>query len=426
MRVLIITQIYLPEMGALSNRLYPIVKELAAEGHEVSVATGMPNYPTGKVFPDHRGKLVSTEEKDGYRIFRTLYYTTPRNISKIKQIISYLSFIPAVLLSGIRAGKCDVVLVTSPPVFPVLAAITIAKFRRARLVFDVRDLWSDELVSFGGISERSFSVRIARRLERLGYRLADLVTITTESLAKTAIGRGAKKDKTTLFPNGADVELFKPIPRDESFADRYQIGDRFVVLYSGLFGMKHGLETLLEAARLLRDREEIVFLLLGNGARREQLLRQTEKQGLKNVIVAAEVSVEEVPKVISCADICFAGFQKALYTRNIISVKVFEYLACEKPVVGAFEGESAKIIKDSEGGIVVAPGNAKAIADAILSFSQDEARRRSMGRSGRRYVEKHFSRSLWARKFERMLTSLISKPRAALTRSDSEKLEIEA
>jgi len=168
MRILIITQIYLPEMGALPNRLYPIIRRLIDAGHEVSVATGMPNYPEGKVFAGYRGKFWADEEKDGYKILRTNYYTTPRNKSKLTQLLSYLSFMPAVFLSGIRAGKCDAVLITSPPIFPLIPAMILAKIRGAKLAFDIRDLWSDELVSFGDTSEESISVKITRKLENWG------------------------------------------------------------------------------------------------------------------------------------------------------------------------------------------------------------------------------------------------------------------
>lgn len=426
MRVLVITQIYLPEMGALSNRLYPIIRRLVDAGHEVSVATGMPNYPAGKVLADYRGKFTADEEKDGYKILRTNYYTTPRNRSKLKQLLSYISFMPAVFFSGIRAAKCDVVLITSPPIFPVLPAILLAKIRGAKLAFDVRDLWSDELVTFGEMPEESISVKIARKLENWGYRLADIVSVTTKTLAETVVDRGSQKEETYYLPNGADIELFRPFPRHNSISQKYRFGDRFVVMYSGLFGIKHGLETLLEAAVILRERKDIVFFLLGDGVRREKIERFIEEQSLDNVIIGGEVGVEDVPKVIAGADVCFASFKKGEYTKKIISVKVFEYLACEKPVIGAFEGESAKVIEESNGGIVVSPNDAKAIADAIMKLYDDPSRRNEIGKAGRRYVEANFSRSEWAWKFEQKLADLYEEPVKVFPANEDKKLGVGA
>ncbi len=425
MRILIITQIYLPEMGALSNRLYPIVQKLVKAGHEVSVATGMPNYPAGKVFPEYKGKFSTKEEKEGYKILRTNYFTAPRNKSKITQLLSYLSFIPAVFLSGIRAGKCDVVLITSPPIFPVIPAILLAKIRGAKLVFDIRDLWSDELVSFGNIPEDSIFVKIARKLENWGYRMADLVTATTKSLVETVIKRGAKKNSTVYLPNGADLELFKPVPKENSIAKEYEFNNRFVVMYSGLFGIKHGLETLLEAAKFLKDNKDIVFFLIGNGARRAELEKFIKEESLHNVIISRERDIKDIPKIISHADVCFAAFKPKPYTEKIISVKVFEYLACEKPVIGAFKGESARIINESKGGIVVEPSNSKAIAEAILELYKNPSKCEQMGKSGRRFVKENFSRLNWAIEFERMLTGLFKKSIDFSSQSKKEKLGIE-
>jgi glycosyltransferase involved in cell wall biosynthesis len=410
MRILIITQIYLPEMGALSNRLYPIISKLVEAGHDVSVATGMPNYPAGKVFPEYRGKLSVDEVKDGCRILRTNYYTTPRNKSKLRQLLSYISFMPAVLLSGIRAGKTDVVIITSPPIFPVVPAMILAKLRGAKLVFDIRDIWSDELMSFGGMSENSIPVRVARTLENWGYRTADLVTATTEALAQTVKNRGAGKEKTSYLPNGADLELFKPVPVSRELVAKYELDDRFVVMYSGLFGIKHGLETLLDAAAILREHKNIVFLLLGNGARREKLIQYVEENSLENVEILDEINVREVPKFIAAADVCYAAFMPGQYTKKIISVKLFEYLACEKPVVGGFEGESARIIQESNGGIAVTPGDPEAIASAILKLYDDPEQRRQSGKSGRKYVEENHSRMKWAANFEQKLAGLIEQP----------------
>jgi glycosyltransferase involved in cell wall biosynthesis len=410
MRILIVTQIFLPEMGALSNRLYPIVRELIAAGHEVTVATGMPNYPAGKVFPEYRGRLFQREKEHGCNVIRTAYLTVPRNKSRLSQLMSYLSFIPAVFVSGLRAGKIDVVFVTAPPPFPVLAAVQLARLRGSKLVFDIRDLWSDELVAYGGVGNDSAPVRLVRRIERLGYRKADLVTCTTKSLMETVVDRGAARDKTVFFPNGADLEIFNPLPPDNEVANSYGLKDKFVVMYSGLFGIKHGLDMLVETAELLRHEPNIVFFLIGNGARREALLKQVEAKKLTNVIIANERQVNDIPHVIARANVCFAATQPAPYPNKLISVKIFEYMACEKPLIGAFEGESAQVINESGGGIVVTPGNTQAVANAVMDLYRDPERCAEMGRVGRAYVEKFYSRSNWASKFEGLLQGLIKSP----------------
>lgn len=403
MRILIVTQIFLPEMGAQSNRLYPIVRQLVTEGHDVFVATGMPNYPEGVVFPEYRDKRRLREQRDGFTIIRTACFTTPRNRSKWSQLRNYLSFIPAAFRSGLRAGKIDLVFVTSPPLFSAIPAILLARLRGAKLVLDIRDLWPDEIIACGGARRGSLPVRVISVIERLSYRAAHCVCCTTQSFIETIVERGVPRKKTVLIPNGADLELFRPLPPNNPVVGEYSFGDRFVVMYSGVLGIKHGLEVMMESARLLRDKTNIVFFLLGSGARREALRKSAEKMGLNNIIFGGERKVEEIPQLLARADVCVSALLPAPYLEKIITVKVFEYLACEKPVVASLAGETARVLQDSGGGIVVPPNDSQAMADAILSLYHDAKRRTAMGKLGLAYVEENFSRSIWAARLERKL-----------------------
>lgn len=414
MRILFVTQIFPPEMGAAANRLYPIVRQFVSAGHEVFVATGMPNYPKGEIFPGYRGKRRLREEMDGFTVLRRKYFTTPRNQSKWAQLRSYLGFIPAAFRAGLPAGKLDVVFVTSPPIFTVVPAVMLAKQRGAKLVFDVRDLWPDELITYGGMREGSLPVRLTRAIERWGYREADCVLGTTEAILDTIVERGVKREKTFFLPNGADLELFRPLSPENEIARQYPFGDRFVVMYSGLFGIKHSLEVLLEAAAMLKEHKDIVFLLLGNGARRDALMRQAKEMGLDNVIFGGERSVKEIPSILARADACFAAVRPEPYPKKVVSVKVFEYLACEKPVVGALSGESARVLEESGGGFVVPPGDARATADAILTLYRNPEMRASMGKAGRRYVDENYSRSAWAARLGLRLKELCQPPQKTI------------
>ena len=245
-----------------------------------------------------------------------------------------------------------------------------------------------------------------RIVERWAYRNADCVAATTQAIIDAVIKRGVPRDKTFLLPNGADLEIFSPLPADNPISSEYNFGDRFVVMYSGLFGIKHSLEVLLEAAAKLRDRTDMVFFLLGNGARKDALLQQVEEMKLKNVIFGDERVVGEVPSLLARADVCFAAVRPEPYPKKVISVKVFEYLACEKPVVGALSGESARVLDESGGGIVVPPGDSDATAEAILRLYQNPELRKRMGTTGRRYVDQHYSRSAWAMRLEKRINAV--------------------
>lgn len=409
MRVLVVSQLFSPEMGALPNRLYPLTRYLSQHGHEVFVATGMPNYPKGKVFDDYRGQHFMREHRDGATVLRTQYYTTARNVSKSAQLLSYLSFLPAVLHSGWRAGRVDAVFVTSPPIFPAVPAILLAKLRGAKLVVDLRDLWPDEVVAVGAAREGSIPIRLLRAIERWMYRSADVVTCTTRAFADTVAERGVGEEKRRLLPNGADVELFRPLPRENEIAAEYPFGDRLVVMYSGLLGIKHGLETVIETAALLRDREDVVFFLRGEGPRREALEAQVRELDLTNVIFGGERPIEEVPYLLARADVCVTNLLPDAYLEKIVSVKIFEYLACSKPVVGGLRGEGARVLEASHGGIAVEPGDAQAMADAVRELLDSPERRAEMGEAGRRYVVEHHSRAAIAARLEGLLDEVVSR-----------------
>jgi colanic acid biosynthesis glycosyl transferase WcaI len=406
MRILIVTQIYLPEMGALANRLYPIARQLREAGHQVFVATGMPNYPQGVVFPGYRRRFFMREEIDGVTVLRTVSFTAPRNRSKWSQLLNYLCFIPAAFHSGLRAGRFDVVLVSSPPLFATIPAILLAKLRNAKLLLDIRDLWPDELIGYGGIREDSAIVRILSLIERWAYHSADCILGTTQAILDTVSTRGAALEKQLYLPNGADLELFRPLQSVNAFTSEYSFGNRFVVMYSGLFGIKHGLDLVLETAALLKHDPQIVFLLLGDGPRRDELINLAAKMELNNVIFAGQKAVSDLPWLLARADVCLTVVQPGRCSEKVNSVKTFEYMACEKPVVLASNEAGSQVLIESKAGVLVPPRDASAMAKAIQALRDDPARRLKMGRLGRRYVQANYSRSTWAGRLEEKMRTL--------------------
>lgn len=406
MRVVIITQIFLPEMGALANRIYPLARHLREAGHQVTIATGMPNYPKGEIFPEYRGRRTMRETIDGITVERTRCYTTPRNVSKWSQLRGYLSFLPAALRSAWRAGPVDVVFVTSPPLFPLLTAMVLRRLRRAALILDLRDLWPDEIVAMGAADEGSAPVRAVRALERRGYRSADRITCTTRAFMDTVEDRGGDRRKLVFLPNGADLDLFRPLPADNPVAAEYPFGDRFVVTYSGLLGLKHGVGSIVEAADLLRDERDIVFFIRGEGPARPAIEAMIRDRALDNVILGGERPMQDIPHLLARSDACVTNLLPDPYLHKIISVKIFEYMACAKPVIAALEGEGARVVREADAGLVVPPCDARGIADAVLELHRDRERGRAMGERGREHVIANYSRAATAARLDETLRDI--------------------
>jgi len=407
MRILIVTHLFKPEMGALASRLYPLVGEMVERGHEVYVASGMPNYPTGKIYPGYQGKWKVEETIDRAKVFRTWYIIVPRNKSKLGMLMHYLSFMLAGYLSGRRAPKPDVVYVTSPPLFAVPPALWLhRRAKKSKLVFELRDLWPDELVSVGAAKEGSFIVRFLRKIERTGYKRADLVPCVTHSFIDVAIERGVPADRTFFAPNGADVETFRPLPSQNHVSETLGLEGKFVVLYSGMLGLKYGLETLLDVAEKLQDDPEVVLFIRGAGPMSDELPQLAAQRGLKNVRFGQEVPFEHVPYILARADVCVTCLPPDEYLERIISVKTFEYMACEKPVVAALAGEGARVVNNAKGGIVVPPGDVQGMADGIRRLKADPALRKELGENGRRHVVAHYSRRDTSRRLIERLEQL--------------------
>ncbi len=410
MRILFITQLFVPEMGALANRMYVFARDLAAAGNEVSVVTGMPNYPRGVVPEEYRGKMFSKEDRDGYTVLRSAYITVPRNKSRWPQLFSYLSFLPGALWNSLKAGKVDVVFVTSPPIFPALVALLVAALRRAKLIFDVRDLWPDEIVVYGGAGEHSPGVRFLHMLERFIYQRSDRISCTTDSIADAVCQRGGRREKILQLPNGADLDLFRPVSADNDVVREFDLAGRFVVMYCGAFGIKHGLNSILEAAELLQEEEGIRFLFVGAGGRDGDLEECIRTMRLRNVIFVGERKLEELPLLLARADVCVSSHCPAAYADKIVAVKVFEYLACGKPVIGLHTGETARVIQESGAGIVLKPADSHGLAEAIRALYRNPDLLSVLASRSRAYVEKQFSRQAVALKLRETAAGLLRRP----------------
>ncbi|HEY0868373.1 MAG TPA: glycosyltransferase family 4 protein, partial [Fimbriimonas sp.] len=246
------------------------------------------------------------------------------------------------------------------------------------------------------------------------------VTCTTPAFVETVRERDGDASKLALLPNGADLRLFQPMPKRPD--DRYR--GKFVVMYSGLLGLKHGLKVLLEAANLLRNDPDVLFVLAGSGADEATLRKLASNYKLPNVLFAGELKVDQIPATLAQADVCVSMLDTNPYFRKIISVKVFEYMACGKPVIGMHSGETARILSESQAGIVVPPGDSEALAARIRELKDCPELLLDMGEKGLAYVADNYDRDLIASKLERLLVG-VAAGRTPASIEDEETLRVQ-
>jgi len=407
-RIVMVTHYFPPEAGAPQARLSALAAAWAAAGDQVTVLTGMPNYPTGMLSPEYRGAIRRRERCDGYRVVRTWLYATP-NEGVARKTLSHLSFmLSSVLLGGLACGRADTVLVSSPTFFSIGSAWLLARLKRAQLVIEVRDLWPLIFVELGVLTNRRL-IGLLERLELAAYAAADQVVVVSEGFRANLIDRGVPAAKVHTIRNGVDLSRFRPAePAGPHSRAREAVRARLdaragdcLVLYAGTHGISQALCSVADAAGRLAG-QPVHFAFVGDGADKPRLQRRVTELGVGNVTLAPAVPPHRVPGLLAAADICLVTLRDVPLFAKTIPSKMFEYLAAGKAVVGSVTGEAAQILREA-GAVVVPPENADELADAIRELAADPNRRAAMGQQGRAYVERFFDRAQLAREYRKLL-----------------------
>lgn len=392
MRFLILTQYFPPEIGGAQTRLKSFAAELLRHGHEVEIVTAKPNYPRGQFFPGYEKGFYKRELLDGIAVHRVWLY--PAVGSGVKRLINYVSFTIASLYGLWRAKRPDYIFVESPPLFLSFTAFLAGLAWRVPFIFNVADLWPDVVVD-GGFLKEGFVARCLRILERWSYRRAAQVSTVTEWILKILQEKkSVPEDKLLFLPNGADVRHFYPRTPDESLKNELGLAGKQIVLWAGTLGYAHGLDKVLEAAKLLKPETAVHFLFVGDGSAREDLLRVREQLQLANVTFHDPVSLDQVTAYYSLA---FCGLSSLIDIPTYEGArpsKLFPILASGKPLLFVGKGEAARLVERSRGGVVVSPGNPQSIADAILHLARNPKRCEELGQNGRQFVVENLQWSI--------------------------------
>jgi colanic acid biosynthesis glycosyl transferase WcaI len=386
MRITLLTQYFPPEVGAAQVRLYSVARELQRRGQEVKVVTAMPNYPAGKILPEYRGRFSMRENVGGLDVIRTwLYPATGRN--PLRRLLSYWTFATTAFIGLVKAGKPDLVLVESPPLFLGITGYLYARIRGARVVLNVSDLWPASARELGMITN-PILIGAAVRLERFLYRHADSVTAVTAGIAD-GIRREAPKATILLLPNGVDIDLFRRTKPD--FARPWIQPADIAFLYGGTHGYVSGLDVILDAAARLADHRDIVFVFVGDGADKARLQERAAKAALNNVRFVAAQPPEAMSAFFSASRASIVPLRGDEFFKRTIPAKIFPSLACSTPVIHCGSGDAAMLLNESDCGLVVPPERGDLLAEAVLRLAGDAALAERLGKNGRLLVEQRYA-----------------------------------
>ena len=406
MRILFLTDNFPPEVNAPASRTFEHCREWVKAGHQVTVITGAPNFPTGKVFPGYRNRLWQRETLDGIQVVRVWTYITA-NTEVAKRTLDFLSFMVFGFLAGLVQRRPDVIIGTSPQFFTNCAAWMLSVFRWRPFIFELRDLWPESIKTVGAMRD-SVALRLMERLERFLYRRSAAVVAVTESFRRNLIARGINGDKIVVITNGVDLSRFQPMPRDPELAEQLGLTGKFVAGYIGTHGMAHALETLLEAAQrmaALPAGPEVHFVLLGDGARKSALKATAERMGLKNVLFLDTVPKAEVPRYWSLLDVSIIHLRKSDNFTQVIPSKLFECMGMGIPVLHGVAGESADIVEREDIGLVFEPENVEDLCDGLLRLAGDQVRYQQL-RANALAAAPRYNRITLAQKMLRILENI--------------------
>ncbi len=391
MRVIYLCQHFPPETGAPQIRVYEVSKELISRGHQVEVITAFPHHPHGIIPEEYRGKFYMFENWDGIPVHRSWIYPSPKG-SFWKRLASYFSFTFSAFYSIIKSKPTDVIICNSPPLFLGITGYLGAKMKRAKFVFNVADIWPESAVELGILKNKSF-IRLAEWLEKFLYKKSWKIATATEGILEYMVRKGKDREDVFLLPNGVNTDTFSPLPKDEDLLTKIGLEGKRVFMYAGALGYAQGLDSVLEAAQLLKDKlPEAHFLFVGDGQEREKLVKMKEDLALDNVTFYGAVPVSEMPKFFSIADFSVVSLRNIELFKGARPSKIFPAISSGVPVLYCGDGESAAILEEYHCGKIAPPENPDGIANAVselVKISEEEYR--SMSENGRKLAIEQYS-----------------------------------
>jgi glycosyltransferase involved in cell wall biosynthesis len=403
MRILYISQYFPPEMGAPSARVSELSKHWGRLGHEVTILTAFPHHPHGVKPLRYRWLWWRRENFDGLKVVRTYVWATANK--GYRRIIGYVSFaVSSIVFGAALLADPDVIVATSPQFFVGFAGYGLSRLLQCSFVLEVRDLWPRGIVEVGAMPN-SWLIRFLEKMELFLYRAADKVVVVTEGMKQDIVRRGISEDKVEVIFNGTEI-LDRQDPNTE-LRRKMCFEDNFVVAYVGTHGMAHGLGVVLDAAEKLSGHSGIFFLLAGEGAEKEKLMRQAEQRKLESVRFLPQQAHEEARAIVAMADAMVVPLRNLDLFKITIPSKLFEAMGSGKPVLLGVRGEAKAIVEKYACGIAFEPENAEALARAVLALWNNPQEAREMGRRGRHAVETEFLRRNQATRYIQLLHDVI-------------------
>jgi glycosyltransferase involved in cell wall biosynthesis len=409
MRILYLHQYFTTRSGVGGTRSYEFARYLVKQGHQVTIVTAA-SEPTARA----RG-LITRREVDGIEVveIKAGYgdYMRGTTLGYFTRIVAFLKFAVASSGAVLRVSKPDVVFATSPPLTIALPAMIASKFRRAPLVFEVRDLWPEAPIQLSAL-RNPLLIALARWMERTVYRRAAHVVALSPGMCDGVVAAGTPPALVSVIPNAADLELFSPSVDGQEFRARLGINGQFVCTYFGTMGEANDLTQVVEAARMLHEKGEegVAFVLHGAGKRRTGLQTFCQEHGLTNVIFSDPIPDKHaIARLVAASDVCMTIYKNLPVLYTCSPNKLFDTFAAGRPAIVNSPGWLKELVEENEAGVYARPDDATHLAERVLFLRDHPDVTKSYGQNARRLAEKNFGRNMLAAQLLALLQKVTDK-----------------
>ncbi len=407
MRILYLSHYFHPEGNAPAKRVYEMCRRWVRLGHEVTVITCAPNVPSGIVYDGYRNSWLRRETIEGIETIRVWTYLAANRGTALR-IVNYLSYMVLAVIAGLRAQRPDVVIATTPQFFCGWAGVWVSRLRRLPFILEIRDIWPDSIVAVGALGSPRL-LRLLERWERSMYRAATRIVTVGEGYQQQLEARGVDSERIDVVHNGVDRKAFEGAGDGSQVRAEFGLGDAFVVSYVGTIGLGSGLDVVLRAARLLESegRRDIVFMLVGDGAVREELEQRARAQRLDRVVFTGLQDKARIPAILAATDACLVHLTGHDLFRSVLPSKIFESAAMAKPIILGVRGFAADLVERAEAGVCIEPENETELVAAACRLAGDRALARRLGESGRERIAAHYDYDDLAARYLAILHALV-------------------
>lgn len=414
-RVLLVSQYYWPESFTITAE----VARLSHQGFQITVLTGQPNYPAGKIFPGYSALSIRRDWVEGTEVIR-LPLLPRGNGSGLRLMLNYISFILSGLLIApflLRGRQFDTVFVFGlSPLLQALPAVLLSRLKGAPLVIWVQDLWPESLAATGFVRS-PILLEVVRRLVRIIYRSSRRILVQSNAFCAPVAALSPPRAEIHYVPNSGQTVPEGAQASAEATALAQRIADGFSLVFAGNLGHAQALDTVLDAAEQLRDLPDFKLYLVGSGSQDGWLLQECQRRNLKTVVCPGRYPPEDMPVILSQASALLVSLRKQDIFALTVPSKMQTYLSMGRPIIASLDGEGARILTEAGAGLAAPADDATALASAIRAMARlPESERAAMGLSGKRYFDLNFAPD----RITKLLSDHLSEAMATAARQQGE------